>query len=98
MKNFIKRIITVIVATHKDILENACMTMYFEKSQGNTSYYPVALAYLECVYYPIKQYILYSICEHTHHDWEEHGYAGPESGAIDMECKRCGHNIHHQLY
>ena len=37
-------------------------------------------------------------CETFGHNYEESGYAGPESGCIDVYCTRCGHGWHHQLY
>lgn len=37
-------------------------------------------------------------CEVHGHDFEDHGYAEPDSGAIDLDCRRCGFSVHHQLY
>lgn len=41
---------------------------------------------------------LQAICIDGDHDWVDEGYAGPDSGCIDMRCKRCGHSVHHTLY
>lgn len=37
-------------------------------------------------------------CNWQGHDWEENGYANPDSGAIVMDCKRCGYHVSHTLY
>lgn len=37
-------------------------------------------------------------CRFSGHDLEDNGYAGPDSGAIHMDCKRCGMSWHTQLY
>lgn len=41
---------------------------------------------------------LYETCRREGHDLIDEGYAGPDSGAIDMTCVRCGYSYHHQLY
>lgn len=43
-------------------------------------------------------YVAERICDRRGHDLEDYGYAGPDSGAIDMHCHRCGKNWHEQLY
>ena len=39
-----------------------------------------------------------TVCKQYGHDLEDNGYAGPDSGAIDMYCHRCGGSWHTQLY
>ncbi len=46
----------------------------------------------------LRHFIQSLPCRWKGHAWEDHGYAGPESGAIDMECSRCGKCFHVQLY
>ena len=61
---------------------------------------------IEAVYYILssyaemfaKQAIGGMICRFLDHDFEDHGYAGPESGCIDVECKRCGYGFREWLY
>jgi hypothetical protein len=36
------------------------------------------------------------ICAFIGHDVVDYGYAGPDSGCIDMQCKRCGVSLGHQ--
>lgn len=31
------------------------------------------------------------LCKIKDHDWEDEGYASPDSGCIDMVCQRCGY-------
>lgn len=35
------------------------------------------------------------ICEKEGHDWVDNSYGGPESGCVDLECRRC-HQSHYQ--
>lgn len=37
-------------------------------------------------------------CGFTDHDWIDNSTAGPDSGDMDMYCRRCGKTFHHQLY
>ena len=46
----------------------------------------------------LRQMVLVTICTHKGHDWVDESYGGPESGAMDMYCDRCGYHFHHQLY
>ena len=39
----------------------------------------------------VKMLFLRIVCRIYGHDWEDLGYATPESGCIDMVCKRCGY-------
>ena len=32
----------------------------------------------------------YIVCRFWDHDWNDTSYAGPDSGAMGMECNRCG--------
>ena len=39
------------------------------------------------------------ICKRVGHNMEDTGsYGGPDSGCIDLTCRRCGYNFHHILY
>jgi len=39
------------------------------------------------------------LCSKRGHQWEDHGYATPDSGCIDMVCSRCGYSAgRHILY
>ena len=38
------------------------------------------------------------ICKYKGHDWEDNSWGGPESGGIDISCKRCGENYHEIFY
>ena len=42
--------------------------------------------------------IAIQICKYKGHDLEDHGYAGPDHGEMDMYCKRCGESWRHVLY
>lgn len=44
------------------------------------------------IYYCIKQ----QYCTHPH--MVDEGYAGPDSGSIDLYCPDCHASYHHQLY
>lgn len=37
-------------------------------------------------------------CVLTEHAWVDCSHAGPESGDMDVECRRCNLHFHHQLY
>ena len=37
-------------------------------------------------------------CIMLDHEWVDCSSAGPESGDIDLRCRRCGYHVHHQLY
>jgi len=37
-------------------------------------------------------------CKIVGHKWEVHSYGNPDSGAISMECTRCGLTVHETLY
>lgn len=39
-----------------------------------------------------------AICTVRGHDWEDQSSAGPDSGDVTVECKRCGEFHHTQLY
>ena len=38
------------------------------------------------------------LCVVHGHAWVDDSSAGPDSGDMDMYCKRCGLSFHHQLY
>lgn len=46
----------------------------------------------------VRQLSLVVWCSLFGHDIEDIGYAGPDSGAMDFVCTRCGWNQHIQLY
>lgn len=37
-------------------------------------------------------------CKIHGHTLTDEGYAGPDSGCIDLRCSRCGWSHHHTLY
>ena len=37
-------------------------------------------------------------CKWKGHDWEDNSHAGPDSGNISMDCKRCGYSFTTWLY
>jgi hypothetical protein len=37
-------------------------------------------------------------CEVDGHDWLDQSSAGPDSGSIDLVCRRCGESVHTTLY
>jgi len=39
-----------------------------------------------------------AVCRCKGHDWVDNGYAGPDGGAMEMDCRRCGAGFHHVLY
>ncbi len=43
-------------------------------------------------------FIATHICNRWGHNLEDHGYANPDSGAIDLECLRCHKSWYTQLY
>jgi len=44
-------------------------------------------------------WLLYKYCEWRGHDLVDNGYATPDSGCIQMDCKRCGwSSLTHWLY
>lgn len=38
------------------------------------------------------------VCKLKGHDWVDNSYGNPETGCIEMECKRCGYYFHETLY
>ncbi len=78
---------------------------FYEVSQGPDEFaklpwydrwYPTfaLLVLVDTIHHHIKG--LY--CKRYGHDLEDNGYANPDSGAMIMDCKRCGQHWHHQLY
>jgi len=49
---------------------------------------------MDIIHYKYLQFI----CTYKGHDWEDNSHASPESGNMDMYCKRCGETFHHILY
>lgn len=49
-------------------------------------------------WFTLKVLTLYQVCLLKGHDLIDEGYAGPDSGCIDMVCKRCGWSSRTWLY
>jgi len=70
---------------------------YFDVCLGNKkeSYKPTKLRF---AWFWLKELKLLSRCWLFGHDIVEGGHAGPDSGCITWECKRCGWSAEHTLY
>lgn len=53
---------------------------------------------LDVIIGDIRYYIAAIICKIKGHDWKDNSYAGPESGYMGVECKRCGLSSGSHLY
>ena len=56
------------------------------------------LTFGQYIWTDIKDRISPIICRFFGHDWMEDGYAGPDSGWMSMDCRRCGKSHYHTLY
>lgn len=45
--------------------------------------------YLGCAYSALVVITRFTYCSLFGHAWEDQGYAGPDSGCIDLVCTRC---------
>ena len=82
------------------IFEYAKWSAYHEASINNIrdnslKYYWLLLI---CVMVEVKWVINTKICEWQGHELVDEGYAGPDSGCIDIVCRRCGWNYRKTLY
>jgi len=87
--------------TMKSIWEDAKMNAGYEIVMMNSkkpNWLLLVINLFWSLYYMAITTILYQICLRYGHDLVDEGYAGPDSGAIDMVCKRCGWSSHVQLY
>jgi hypothetical protein len=51
------------------------------------------------VSYAWNVHIMATVCRWRGHVYEDSGsWGNPESGGIDLTCRRCGHNIHNVFY
>ena len=50
------------------------------------------------IWWDVSRALCVWICERRGHYLEDCSTAGPDSGSIDLECKRCGYTYHHSLY
>ena len=55
-------------------------------------------SYLRFIYDCVNQWCREKWCARYDHDWQDCSTAGPDSGNMDMYCRRCGFGFHHQLY
>jgi hypothetical protein len=77
----------------------SCLAEYERKPAPKTTPMRYAVAFMRYFMWSFIPHCVWgTICKIKGHDWHEDGYCGPDSGAIDMECKRCGESHHHQLY
>jgi hypothetical protein len=54
------------------------------------------LAYQDETEWPTSLFVVESqFCEH---DFVDRSYGGPDSGCVDLACKRCGYNHYVTLY
>jgi hypothetical protein len=56
------------------------------------------LNWLENKLYKYKSSAESAWCETFGHCYEDHSWGGPDGGCVDIQCSRCGHGWHHQLY
>lgn len=92
--------------------QRVCLLRYSFMSWSEYSYYcamdcdaqgkpikPTIWDYICCLYQDlVGHHIARLICKIRDHNLVDEGYAGPDSGAMDMRCVRCGQHWHHQLY
>lgn len=74
----------------KDLWDYHCMNRYYENKKPNVVVFAVEVlqSLRACV-----------VCRVRGHDLIDEGYASPESGCIEITCKRCGHSYgRHYLY
>lgn len=46
--------------------------------------------WIENIHFILKSHVIHYYCNVVGHDIVDEGYAGPDSGCIDLVCKRCG--------
>lgn len=59
---------------------------------------PAAVAWLEALASSGWWAVRAIACCFVGHEWEDRSSAGPESGDMAMECRRCGYYFRHILY
>ena len=70
-------------------------TLYHHQLEGGRRW---TFDFLYYIGWPIRDLIAQLVCRVKGHDWQDNSYGGPETGCIDMDCRRCGYGFHHTLY
>ena len=80
-----------------DLYAESCYYREVNATKLGYLYYKLRLRFQFLI--NMEEYLKGMTCVVMGHDYEDHGYASPESGCIDVYCNRCGHGFgKHQLY